>query len=191
MENRLRRRHARRSASTPRSPIADKVFPDGRLHWIFLPSGAGRRLCRRQTVGRRAQPDQDLPQCRRRPIQRPRSAGAGPGRFLRRRECSWNGCFRCIAARRSARIGRPFMLLSRLAPLVLFTTGFLRWRQKRRARRRRPELIHCPTRDRHFDLVFRALCPRRRRAREYICPMRATASPRSRSRRGAAWTARS
>jgi uncharacterized iron-regulated membrane protein len=33
-------------------------------------------------------------------------------------------------------VGRPITLLIGLTPLILFVTGFMRWRGKRRARRR-------------------------------------------------------
>ena len=99
------------------------------------------RLCRRQTVGRRAQPDQDIPQCRRRSLQRPVLQAQDRDDFTAgERVLEWLFPLHCGEA--FGALGRSLVLLTGLAPLLLYVTGFLRWSHKRRARRTDSRMAH-------------------------------------------------
>ena len=113
---------------------ANAVFPDGRLHWVLLPSTPGWASARRrQAVERRAQPHQgfrnvSLDQYSGQTVvgQDRKSFTAGE-RFL-----EW--LFPLHSGEAFGAIGRPLTLLFGLIPLALYVTGFIRWRQKRRSR---------------------------------------------------------
>ncbi|PWB82141.1 MAG: peptidase M4 [Methylocystaceae bacterium] len=132
--------------STPisgRSPIgigeavasADKVFPDGRLHWILLPSTPnGVYVIGKQSndepnrtkTFRNVGVDQYSGQVLH--VQDRNSFTAGE-RFL-----EW--LFPLHTGEAFGAIGRPFVMMFGLMPLALYVTGFLRWRQKRSTRKR-------------------------------------------------------
>jgi len=115
--------------------VADKVFPDGRLHWVLLPTTptavyvvgkqSGDEPNRTKTL-RNVGVDQYSGQVLH--VQDRQSFTAGE-RFL-----EW--LFPLHSGEAFGEVGRPLTLLLGLTPLVLYVTGFLRWRQKRRARRR-------------------------------------------------------
>jgi uncharacterized iron-regulated membrane protein len=115
--------------------IADNVFPEGRIHWVLLPSApkgvyvVGKQSDdepNRSKTFRNVGVDQysgDVLQ-----VQDRKDFTAGE-RFL-----EW--IFPLHSGEAFGRLGRPFVLLIGMAPLILYATGFLRWRQKRRARKR-------------------------------------------------------
>jgi len=114
--------------------IASKVFPDGKLRWILLPS----RLDSVYVVGKRADDEPNRTQTFRNVgidqysghvlhVQ-DRNAFTAGEKFL-----EWQFPLHCGEA--FGDIARPFTMLIGFVPLILYVTGFLRWRQKRRARR--------------------------------------------------------
>ena len=112
---------------------ADAVFPDGRLHWVLLPSTptgvyvVGKQAAsepNRSKTYRNVGVDQYTGQV----LQvQDRHAFTSGERFL-----EW--LFPLHSGEAFGAISRPLTLLFGLLPLALFVTGFLRWRQKRRGR---------------------------------------------------------
>ncbi|MBG0811743.1 PepSY domain-containing protein [Methylosinus sp. H3A] len=113
---------------------ADKVFPTGRLHWILLPSGEDGVY----VVGKQSQNEPNRTKTF-------RNVGVDrySGRVLQAQDrevftagetlLEWLFPLHCGEA--FGALGRALVLLTGLAPLLLYVTGFLRWRHKRRARR--------------------------------------------------------
>lgn len=115
--------------------IADNVFPDGRLHWILLPSTPSGVY----VVGKRANDEPNRTKTFRNVgidrysgqvlhVQDRNNFTAGEA-FL-----EW--LFPLHTGEAFGEIGRPFVLVIGLIPCTLYVTGFLRWRQRRRARKR-------------------------------------------------------
>jgi uncharacterized iron-regulated membrane protein len=116
--------------------IADKVFPDGRLHWIILSSGptgvyvVGKQAAdepNRASTNRNVTIDQYSGQILN--VQDRKNFTAGET-FL-----EWQYPLHCGEA--FGNTGRAFIVFMGFVPLILYVTGFLRWRQKRSARRSR------------------------------------------------------
>lgn len=114
--------------------IASTVFPDGKLHEILLPEGpdgvyvAGKQADgepNRSITNRNVTIDQYSGQILH--VQDRNNFTAGET-FL-----EWQYPLHCGEAFGNA--GRAVVMALGFAPLVLYATGFLRWRQKRRARR--------------------------------------------------------
>jgi uncharacterized iron-regulated membrane protein len=114
--------------------IADKVFPDGKLHWILFPEGrkgvyvVGKQAegePNRASTNRNVTIDQYSGQLLH--VQDRKNFTAGET-FL-----EWQYPLHCGEAFGNA--GRAFIMVMGFVPLILYGTGFLRWRQKRRARR--------------------------------------------------------
>ncbi len=114
--------------------IANKIFPAGKLHWIFLPQGSegvyviGKQANdepNRWSTSRNVTIDQYKGQVLH--VQDRANFTAGET-FL-----EWQYPLHCGEAFGNA--GRAFIMVMGFAPLTLYVTGFLRWRQKRRARR--------------------------------------------------------
>ncbi|ATQ70199.1 MULTISPECIES: PepSY-associated TM helix domain-containing protein [Methylosinus] len=113
---------------------ADKALPGGRLHWILLPSGPEGVY----VVGKQSDDEPNRTKTY-------RNAGVDQysGRILQvqdrgdfsagERVLEW--LFPLHSGEAFGVIGRPLMLLVGAAPLVLFATGVLRWRQKRARKR--------------------------------------------------------
>ena len=117
--------------------IADKVFPDGRLHWILLPSTPNAVY----VVGKQSYDEPNRTKTYRNvgidqysgqvlQVQDRNNFTAGE-KFI-----EW--LFPLHTGEAFGEIGRPFVLLIGLMPVTLYVTGFLRWWQKRRARKRPP-----------------------------------------------------
>ncbi len=113
--------------------IADKIFHDGKLHSISLPTGpegvyvVGKQADdepNRAATYRNVTIDQYSGQVLH--IQDRKKFTAGET-FL-----EWQYPLHCGEA--FGNIGRTFILLMGFVPLTLYVTGFLRWQQKRRAR---------------------------------------------------------
>lgn len=114
---------------------ADKIFPDGRLHWILLPSSPGGVY----VVGKQSDGEPNRTKTSRnvgvdqysgRVLQVQDREGFTAGeRFL-----EW--LFPLHSGEAFGALGRSIVLLIGLTPLTLYVTGFLRWRHKRRAHRR-------------------------------------------------------
>lgn len=113
--------------------IANKVFPDGKLHWILLPEGrkgiyvVGKQAGdepNRQNTYRNVTIDQYSGQVLH--VQDRKNFTAGET-FL-----EWQFPLHCGEAFGNA--GRAFVMVLGFVPLIMYATGFLRWRQKRRAR---------------------------------------------------------
>ena len=112
---------------------ANKVFPDGRIHWILLPGApngvyvVGKQSKdepNRTTTFRNVGVDQYTGEV----LQvQDRAAFTAGERFL-----EW--LFPLHSGEAFGEIGRPLTLLFGLIPLGLYVTGFLRWRQRRRGR---------------------------------------------------------
>ena len=112
---------------------ANKVFRDGRIHWILLPGApngvyvVGKQSKdepNRTTTFRNVGVDQYTGEV----LQvQDRAAFTAGERFL-----EW--LFPLHSGEAFGEIGRPLMLLFGLIPLGLYVTGFLRWRQRRRGR---------------------------------------------------------
>jgi uncharacterized iron-regulated membrane protein len=114
---------------------AEKVFPEGRLHWILLPSGDDGVY----VVGKQSESE---------PNRAKTFHNVGVDRYSGRvlqiqdrddftageRLIEWLFPLHCGEA--FGLPGRALVALTGLAPLALYVTGFLRWRQKRRARRK-------------------------------------------------------
>jgi uncharacterized iron-regulated membrane protein len=113
--------------------IADTVFPDGKLHWILLPGGpegvyvVGKQADdepNRASTNRNVTIDQYSGQVLH--VQDRKYFTAGET-FL-----EWQYPLHCGEAFGNG--GRAFIMAMGFVPLILYVTGFLRWRQKRRAR---------------------------------------------------------
>ena len=114
--------------------IADKIFPDGKLHWIFIPQGREGVY----VIGKKANDEPN-----RWGTFRNVTIDQYSGQVLHVQDRSnftagetfleWQYPLHCGEA--FGNIGRAFIMVMGFAPLVLYVTGFLRWRQKRRARR--------------------------------------------------------
>jgi uncharacterized iron-regulated membrane protein len=114
---------------------ADKVFPDGRLHWILFPNSPTAVY----VVGKQSDSE---------PNQTKTFRNVGVDQYSgdiretqdRRRftggETFLEWLYPLHSGEAFGGLGRPIALLIGFAPLALFTTGLLRWLQKRRARRR-------------------------------------------------------
>ncbi|HTV32308.1 MAG TPA: PepSY-associated TM helix domain-containing protein [Methylocella sp.] len=114
--------------------IADKVFPDGRLHWVLLPGGSEGVY----VIGKQAEDEPNQASTNRNVtidqfsgnilhVQDRRNFTAGET-FL-----EWLYPLHCGEA--FGNIGRALVLMIGIVPLLLYVTGFLRWRQKRRLSR--------------------------------------------------------
>ncbi len=114
---------------------ADKIFPDGRLHWILLPSAPSGVY----VVGKQSDDEPNRTKTSRNvgvdqysgevlQVQDRNGFTAGE-KFL-----EW--LFPLHSGEAFGAIGRSIVLFIGLTPLALYVTGFLRWRQKRRAQRR-------------------------------------------------------
>lgn len=115
--------------------IADRVFPDGRLHWILFPeTPAGVYVVGKQAAG---EPNQSATT---------RNVGVeqytGAVLHIQDREGFSGGetflewLYPIHSGEIFAGLGRPVVLIVGLAPLVLFATGLMRWLQRRRVRGR-------------------------------------------------------
>ncbi|MFO1103387.1 MAG: PepSY-associated TM helix domain-containing protein [Methylocystis sp.] len=114
---------------------ADKIFPDGRLHWILLPSAPTGVY----VVGKQSDDEPNRTNTN-------RNVGvdqySGKVLYVQDREGFTAGekflewLFPLHSGEAFGAIGRSIVLFVGLTPLTLYVTGFLRWRQKRRARRR-------------------------------------------------------
>ncbi len=131
-----------RSAPIPGQPplgvdaavaVANKVFPEGRLHWVLLPSTPTGVY----VVGKQSKDEPNRSKTYRNVgvdqysgevlhVQ-DRAAFSAGERFL-----EW--LFPLHSGEAFGDIGRPITLLIGLVPLALYVTGFLRWRQRRRGR---------------------------------------------------------
>ncbi|HET6377545.1 MAG TPA: PepSY-associated TM helix domain-containing protein [Methylocella sp.] len=113
--------------------IADKVFPDGRLHWILIPSGPEGVYA----VGKQAESEPN-----RSSSYRNVTIDQYNGQILHVQDrakftagetfLEWQYPIHCGEA--FGNPGRAFVMFMGFVPLTLYVTGFLRWRQKRRAR---------------------------------------------------------
>ncbi len=113
--------------------IADKVFPAGKLHWILIPEGSKGVF----VVGKQADDEPNRASTNRNVIidqysgqvlhVQDRANFTAGERFL-----EWQYPLHCGEAFGNA--GRAFMLAMGFVPLILYVTGFLRWRQKARVR---------------------------------------------------------
>ncbi len=112
--------------------VANRVFPGGRLHWVLLPSTPSGVY----VVGKQSKDEPNRTKTYRNVgvdqysgevlhVQDRAGFSAGE-RFL-----EW--LFPLHSGEAFGDIGRPVILLIGLLPLALFVTGFLRWRQRRRA----------------------------------------------------------
>lgn len=116
---------------------ADRIFPDGRLLWVSLPSTPDGIYI----VGKQATEEPSRSRTFRnvavdrysgRVLQvQDRKAFTSGERFI-----EW--LYPLHSGEAFGEFGRPATLLIGLTPLVLYVTGFMRWRGKIRARRRRP-----------------------------------------------------
>lgn len=115
--------------------IADKVFPEGRLHWVLLPSAPDGVY----VVGKQSSDEPNRTKTYRNvgvdqysgeilQVQDRSSFTAGE-KFL-----EW--LYPLHTGEALGDFGRSLVLLIGLIPAMLYVTGFLRWRQKRRARKR-------------------------------------------------------
>ncbi|HUB65381.1 MAG TPA: PepSY-associated TM helix domain-containing protein [Methylocella sp.] len=114
--------------------IANQIFPDGKLHWIFIPQGRdgvyviGKQADdepNRWSTNRNVTIDQYSGQVL---YVQDRANFTVGETFL-----EWQYPLHCGEAFGNS--GRTFIMLMGFVPLILYVTGFLRWRQKRRARR--------------------------------------------------------
>jgi uncharacterized iron-regulated membrane protein len=114
--------------------IASTVFPEGRLHWILLPSGPDGVY----VVGKQSNDEPNRTKTLRNVsvdryggqilhVQDREDFTAGE-RFL-----EW--LYPLHSGEAFGGLGRTLAVLIGLAPLALYVTGFLRWRHKRRARK--------------------------------------------------------
>jgi uncharacterized iron-regulated membrane protein len=115
--------------------IADRVFPEGRLHWVLLPSApSGVYVVGKQSSDepnqtktyRNVGVDQYSGQVLH--VQ-DRNSFTGGEKFL-----EW--LYPLHTGEALGELGRPLVLLVGLTPFTLYVTGFLRWWQKRRVRKR-------------------------------------------------------
>jgi uncharacterized iron-regulated membrane protein len=114
--------------------IASNVFPDGRLHWILLPSTPSgvyvvgkqsRDEPNRTKTFRNVGVDQYSGQVL---YAQDRNAFTAGEKLL-----EW--LFPLHTGEAFGALGRSIVLVVGVTPFVLYVTGFLRWRQKRRVRR--------------------------------------------------------
>jgi uncharacterized iron-regulated membrane protein len=113
---------------------ADKVFPDGRLHWVLLPSAADGVYVVGKQSG--AEPNRTK-------TYRNVSVDRYSGRILHVQdrggfsagETFLEWLFPLHSGEAFGAIGRSLTLLVGLTPLALYVTGFLRWLQKRTRKR--------------------------------------------------------
>lgn len=114
---------------------ADKIFPDGSVLWVVLPNAPdGVYVVGKQTS---AEPSRSR-------TFRNVSVDQYSGKVLQvqdrgnftagERVLEW--LYPLHSGEAFGEIGRPVILLIGLTPLLLYVTGFMRWRGKRRARRR-------------------------------------------------------
>jgi uncharacterized iron-regulated membrane protein len=114
--------------------IADKVFPDGRLHWIILPAGPTSVF----VIGKQAESEPNRASTNRNVtidqfsgqilhVQDRKNFTAGET-FL-----EWLYPLHCGEA--FGNTGRAVIVVMGFVPLILYVTGFLRWCQKRRPRK--------------------------------------------------------
>jgi len=114
---------------------ANKIFPDGRLHWILLPSTPNGVY----VVGKQSDDEPN-----RTKTSRNVSVDQYSGKvlYIQDRNGFTAGekflelLFPLHSGEAFGAIGRSIVLFIGLTPLALYLTGFLRWRHKRRARRR-------------------------------------------------------
>jgi uncharacterized iron-regulated membrane protein len=115
--------------------IADRVFPDGRLHWILFPeTPMGVYVVGKQAA---SEPNQNATT---------RNVGVeqytGAVLYTQDRKEFTGGetflewLYPIHSGEIFAGLGRPVVLVVGFAPLVLFATGLMRWQQRRRARGR-------------------------------------------------------
>jgi uncharacterized iron-regulated membrane protein len=114
--------------------IADKVFPDGRLHWIILPSGP----IGVYVVGKQADSEPN-----RGSTNRNVTIDQYSGQILHVRDrknftagetfLEWQYPLHCGEA--FGNTGRAFVMTMGFMPLILYVTGFLQWRHRRRGRK--------------------------------------------------------
>jgi uncharacterized iron-regulated membrane protein len=114
---------------------ADKIFPDGRLHWILLPSAPSGVY----VVGKQSDDEPNRTKTN-------RNVGVDQysGKILHVQdrngftagETFLEWLFPLHSGEAFGAMGRSIVLFVGLAPLALYVTGFLRWRQKRRTQRR-------------------------------------------------------
>lgn len=114
--------------------IAAQVFPDGRLHWIFLPQGEEGVF----VVGRQSEKEPS-----RWGTHRNVTIDQYSGKVLHVEDRSkftagetfleWQ--YPLHSGEAFGNFGRAFIMAMGFVPLILYVTGFIRWRQKRRGRR--------------------------------------------------------
>jgi len=114
---------------------ADKVFPNGRLHWILLPSTPTGVY----VIGKQSDDEPNRTKTY-------RNVGVdqytGQLLYVQDRDAFTTGekflewLFPLHTGEAFGSIGRSIVLFVGLTPLALYVTGFLRWLQKRRARKR-------------------------------------------------------
>jgi len=114
---------------------ADKIFPDGKLHWILLPSAPNGVY----VIGKQSNDEPNRTKTYRNvgvdqysgqiTYAQDRNAFTTGEKFL-----EW--LFPLHTGEAFGSIGRSIVLFVGLTPLTLYVTGFLRWLQKRRARKR-------------------------------------------------------
>lgn len=114
--------------------IADQIFPDGKLHWIFLPQGRDGVY----VVGKQAESEPSRWGTNRNVIidqysgqvlhVQDRSNFTAGETFL-----EW--LYPLHSGEAFGNPGRAFIMAMGFVPLILYVTGFMRWRQKRRGRK--------------------------------------------------------
>ena len=114
---------------------ANQIFPDGRLHWILLPSASSGVY----VVGKQSDDEPSRSETS-------RNVGvdqySGKVLYVQDRNGFTGGetfiewLFPLHSGEAFGALGRSIVLFIGLTPLALYVTGFLRWRQKRRARKR-------------------------------------------------------
>ena len=114
--------------------IANKVFPDGKLHSIISSEGSEGVY----VVGKQANDEPNrcgtyrnvtIDQYKGQVLHVQDRANLPPEKLF------LNGNIPLHCGEAFGNIGRAFIMLMGFVPLILYVTGFLRWRQKRRARR--------------------------------------------------------
>lgn len=115
--------------------VANKIFPDGRLHWILLPSAPTGVY----VVGKQSDDEPNR-------TKTSRNVGvdqySGKVLYVQDRNDFTGGekfiewLFPLHSGEAFGAIGRSIVVAIGLTPLTLYLSGFFRWRQRRRARRR-------------------------------------------------------
>lgn len=115
--------------------VANKIFPEGRLYWILLPSAPTGVY----VVGKQSDDEPSRSRTNRNVgvdqysgkvlYVQDRNDFTGGEKFI-----EW--LFPLHSGEAFGAIGRSIVVAIGLTPLTLYLTGFLRWRQRRRARRR-------------------------------------------------------